>query len=247
MEICEDYQQQQEEQQSVTSFSSSSTTSLWWERIQQDEGYNSEEEGSRPIVQAWPEDSLLTKDHFTIDEQQCLKCKKKLGYALPMNKQANPRFLFCCDDTGGPLCALTADYLHCWACGNLNSERTGSLVSRPGNCAYYAQPSQIYEFMCYHCHKEMMENEPGKEECAERMKQIRKTRTEDRMRQSSQQTQLGGMRMFDMNSMGAASSCHSFASSLGEGREEAKKRKRVSDKLCEKEEDPDSVMEDLKL
>lgn len=158
----------------------------WWEREQlltEEDGYDSDKEGSRPVRQEWPQDSLLSMDHFTIDKQHCLKCRKHLPYALPMNKNANPKYLFCCEEDGTPLCALQADYIQCWACGNLNSQTTAHVVTRPANCAYL-QPSQIYDFMCHHCHKDMMEQEPGVEECKEQLKKIKEMRRLDK--------QLGG-------------------------------------------------------
>lgn len=151
----------------------------WWESLQLSEEYDSEEEGSRPLRQVWPKDTLLYKEHFTIDEQCCLLCRKKLGYALPMNKMANPRFLFCCDDNGNPQCASKADFIPCWACGNLNNVNSAHVVTRPGNSAYYG-PSQIYDFMCKHCHKDMMEMEPGKEECIDQLAKIRELRRNDK-------------------------------------------------------------------
>jgi len=197
----------------------------WWEKVQKDEGYDSDAVGSRPIKQIWPKDSLLTKDHFTIDEQQCLKCKMKLGYALPMNKDPNPWFLFCTGDNGEQKCQLQADYLPCWSCGNLNTKNTGSVVARPGNCAYYEHPSQIYEFMCYHCHKEMMDNEPGIEECREQLKKIRELRREDKMRGGmGGGGMIGGMRLYERGGGGGVP----FSSSLSEGFS-GKKRKLESE------------------
>jgi hypothetical protein len=156
------------------------TDLTWWEATQLSNSYDSEEEGSRPIRQVWPSDTTLFKEHFTIDEQCCLVCRKKLGYALPMNKQANPRFLFCTDENGNARCAEKAEYISCWACGNLNNMNSAHIVTRPGNSAYYG-PSQIYDFMCKHCHKDMMEMEPGKEECAAQLAKIREIRRNDKL------------------------------------------------------------------
>lgn len=160
---------------------------FWEELYEEENGYNSEKEGSRPIQKKWPSDTALERSHFTVDEQQCLLCKKKLGYAMPMNKEPNIRFLFCMDSEGNDVCRGKAVALNCWSCGNFNTENSGSIVFRTGNSAFDG-PSQIYEFMCYHCHKEMKENEPGLEECREQMKKIREIRKEDELRERG----LGG-------------------------------------------------------
>lgn len=202
------------------------TVKTWWEEIQDDVGYDSDELGSRPVKFIWPKDSLLTPDHFTIDQQPCLKCKKKLGYALPMNKEPNVHFLFCCEEDGSPKCRLQSDYLNCWACGNFNTQSTGAVVSHPANCAYLPHPTQIYDYMCYHCHKEMMENEPGIQECRDQMKKIRQIRREDKLKggggggSSSYSSLPFGMREYD-----APNSNFSFSSSLLP--ETHKKRKRA--------------------
>lgn len=158
------------------------------------EEYDSEKEGSRPIKEIWPEDSLLKPDHFTIDHQNCLKCGKDLGYAMPMNKKPNVSFLYCRNEDGSDLCRASLSYLPCHYCGNYNNENTGSLVSRPGNSSYYG-PSQIYQFMCYHCHKEMMDNEPGLEECREQMSKIRELRKEEELKDKGRSflTTKGGL------------------------------------------------------
>ncbi len=148
---------------------------------EEENGYDSERDGSRPIKKSWPEDSQLDRSHFTIDEQQCLLCKKKLGYAMPMNKEPNVKFLYCLDSEGNDVCRDKAVALHCWSCGNYNTEATGCIVFRTGNSAFDG-PSQIYEFMCYHCHKEMKENEPGLAECKRQMELIRAARKEDELR-----------------------------------------------------------------
>lgn len=137
-----------------------------------DENYNSDEEGARPLRDEWPETSLLSRDHFTIDQQPCLACEKLLGYAMPMNREPNPIFLFCDED-----CRNTASFLKCLSCGNFNNQTTGSIVKRPGNSAYNGQ-SEIYMFMCFYCHKEMMENEPGVEETATAMQRYRELRSD---------------------------------------------------------------------
>lgn len=204
-----------------------------WEREQLDEGYNSEEEGSRPVKQEWPAESILEKSHFTIDQQHCLKCRKKLGYALPMNKEPNVKYLFCCEEDGAPRCRLQADYLECWACGNLNTQTTGHVVNRPANCAYY-DPTQIYDFMCAHCHKDMMEQEPGKEECAEQLKKIRELRREDKLRGGGGGSSSTPFSQFmNSTSYSPSSSVYSHQSSLPEDRGSGVKRKRVFEKEAE--------------
>lgn len=210
----------------------------WWEKDQLDEAYNSEEEGSRPVKEEWPSDSLLSIDHFTIDKQYCLKCRKKLPYALPMNKQANPKYLFCCDEQGEPLCAKQADYIQCWACGNLNSQTTAHIVTRPANCAYF-EPSQIYDFMCHHCHKDMMENEPGVEECKEQLKKIKELRSQDKISSAATAAAAAGIKCdlpqlsqynptFSSSQTQSSSSVSAYLSGISE--QLPKKRKRCSEK-----------------
>lgn len=221
----------------------------YWEKEQLEEGYDSEEEGSRPVRQEWPAESILDKSHFTIDEQHCLKCRKKLGYALPMNKEPNVKYLFCCNEDGSPKCRLQADYLECWACGNLNTQTTGHVVNRPANCAYY-EPTQIYDFMCAHCHKDMMEQEPGKEECAEQLKKIRELRREDKIRGgggagSTPFTQF--MNSTSYSSSSSSSSIYSHQSSLPEDRGSRVKRKRVFEKEAEKEKEEETCSSEKSL
>lgn len=127
-----------------------------------------------PIRAEWPKDSMLTKDHFTIDEQHCLVCYKKLGYAMPMNRVPKTKYLFCHDNKD----CLAAVFLKCWVCGNFQNENTGYLVHRPGNSAYTG-PSQIYNFMCHHCYKDQIEMEPGLEETREQFRKYREVRREN--------------------------------------------------------------------
>lgn len=126
-----------------------------------------------PIRTEWPKDSLLKPEHFTIDSQHCLNCFAKLGYAMPMNREPKVKYLFC----DHPNCQ-TANFLKCWACGNFNNENSGHLVHRPGNSAYQG-PSQIYSFMCVHCYKDQIENEPGVEETKEMYKKFAAVRREN--------------------------------------------------------------------
>jgi hypothetical protein len=149
-----------------------------------DEGdqYDSDVEGSRPIREVWPEDSELTPDHFTIDTQTCLACGKNLGYAMPMNKKPNPKFLFCLDEDGNDLCRGKVSYVTCHYCGNFNNESSGSLVSRPGNSGYCG-PSSIYSFMCHYCYDEMKKGEPGLEECRTQMAKVREVRRAEEMKE----------------------------------------------------------------
>jgi hypothetical protein len=206
----------------------------WWEVDQMSLDYDDEEKGYRPVLQTWPEGSVLTRDHFTIDQQHCLKCRKKLGYALPMNKPANPKYLFCCDEHGNEVCRTDISYLHCHACGNLNNESTLHVVSKPGNCAY-TEATCIYDVMCYHCHKEMMDNEPGVEECKKQMKEIREMRRKDELEgRRGAATAGGGWRGGDGlraalgERGGVEPAAQRYASSLSETSE--KKRKRMSEK-----------------
>jgi hypothetical protein len=99
-----------------------------------------------------------------------------------MNKMPAGHFLFCKTSEGLPKCENNANYLQCLACGNYNNNNTGSIVARPGNSAYAGQ-SSIYSFMCFHCHKEMMENEPGVKECAEMMKKVREQRRVEELKE----------------------------------------------------------------
>jgi len=143
--------------------------------------YNSEEEGCRPIRPYWPKGSCLTREQFTIDEQTCLDCGKKLGYAMPMNKTPNIRYLFCLKQDGSQPCRTLPSFFKCFVCGNYHTPATLNIVSRPGNSAYEG-PSEIYQFMCGSCHKDQMENEPGVEECRKQMAQIRAARQADKLR-----------------------------------------------------------------
>lgn len=251
MEIVENYRDNEEEEEDVfRKYRGTNGEVRWdcvplklrhylslkyWEKDQLDEEYNSEEEGSRPVRQEWPVESILEKTHFTIDEQHCLKCRKRQGYALPMNKEPNVKYLFCCNEDGSPKCRLQADYLECWACGNLNTQTTGHVVNRPANCAYY-EPTQIYDFMCAYCHKDMIEQEPGKEECAEQLKKIRELRREDKSRGGGSGGGGGGelpyTQFMNSNSYSsfASSSINSHSSDLPEDRGSGVKRKRLLEK-----------------
>lgn len=204
----------------------------WWEVDQMNDAYDSDREGSRPVKQEWPKDSLLTPDHFTIDQQQCLKCKKRLGYAMPMNKQANPKYLFCCEENGTEKCRKQADYLQCWACGNLNTQNTGVIVCKPGNCAYYPQPSQIYEFMCHFCHNDMMKNEPGVEECRAQMKKIREARALEKTLGHPLTSGVNGVPYFH----GTGSMPAAYQSTLQGDKFEIPKKRKRSDRKEEKKE-----------
>lgn len=123
-----------------------------------------------PIRNEWPADSVLKPDHFTIDQQPCLNCNKKLGYAMPMNRIPKVKYLFC----ENSLCQ-TAHFLQCFVCGKYQSENTAHLVHRPGNSAYQG-PSQIYSFMCHYCYKDQLAMEPGLEETREAYKKYREVR-----------------------------------------------------------------------
>lgn len=141
--------------------------------------YDSEIEGSRPLRYKWPKETTLGRDHFTIDTQQCVDCGKDLKWMMPMNKKPNGRYLFCHNEEGAQICGKN-HYLRCHYCGNINNENSGAIVFRTGNSAFDG-PSQIYQFMCYHCHKEQMETEPGLKECREKMTEIREVRRQDEM------------------------------------------------------------------
>lgn len=155
-----------------------------------DSAYDSEEEGSRPLRFKWPKSSALTRDHFTIDVQTCVDCSHALGWMMPMNKKPNSRYLFCHNDVGEQTCGLSP-YLRCYYCGNINNSNSGSIVYRTANSAYDG-PSQHYQFMCYHCHKEQKENEPGLEECKKQMAAIRELRREDEAKYRLEQRMGGG-------------------------------------------------------
>ncbi len=199
----------------------------WWEVDQLSLDYDEETLGFRPVNQTWPEGSVLTRDHFTIDQQHCLKCRKKLGYAMPMNKPANPKYLFCCDKDGNEKCRENISFLNCHACGNLNNESTLHVVSKPGNCAY-TEATCIYDVMCFHCHKDMMENEPGVEECKKQMKEIRKMRKQDEL---DSRLGGGGLRRA-LNQPGGIQMepPERYISSLGDRGEDKRKRKRGGEK-----------------
>lgn len=125
-----------------------------------------------PVRDEWPKDSLLTKDHFTIDTQKCITCRKDLGYAMPMNRIPKEKYLFC----QGPddICVETA-IIQCFACDKHFCRDTGYFVHRPGNCAY-TFPTQIYNFMCKYCYEEQMVGEPGFEETKQKMREFREYR-----------------------------------------------------------------------
>lgn len=134
-----------------------------------------EEELASPVRDEWPADSLLSKEHFTIDEQPCLSCSKKLGYAMPMNKLPKGKYLFC-DPLEKPSCTAST-FVPCTYCGNLQNYKTeqGYLVFRPGNCAY-TTPTQIYAFMCSYCFTDMMRDVPPIEQTREQYKAFRALR-----------------------------------------------------------------------
>jgi len=127
-------------------------------------------EPASPVRDEWPKDSLLTKDHFTIDTQKCLTCRKDLGHAMPMNRIPKEKYLFCADD----VCSTVA-VLQCFACDKHFVRDSGHFVHRPGNCAY-TFPTQIYNFMCRYCYEEQMATEPGFEETKQKMKEYREYR-----------------------------------------------------------------------
>jgi len=127
------------------------------------------DEPASPVRDEWPKDSLLTKDHFTIDTQKCLTCRKDLGHAMPMNRIPKEKYLFC-----GEACQNTA-VLQCFACDKHFVRDQGHFVHRPGNCAY-SFPTQIYNFMCKYCYDEQMATEPGFEETKQKMKEFREYR-----------------------------------------------------------------------
>jgi hypothetical protein len=122
-----------------------------------------------PIRDEWPSTSLLSREHFTVDQQHCLNCHKQLGYAMPMNRTPKICYLFC------DRCPKQIQFLNCEICGNLNNENTAVLCHRPGNSGY-AGPSQIYSFICHHCLKDQKEQEPGLEETQMLMKNVRALR-----------------------------------------------------------------------
>jgi hypothetical protein len=138
-----------------------------------------EEELSSPIRTEWPADTLLKPSHFTIDSQRCLNCCVELGYAMPMNRTPNPKYLFCQDKDE----CKTAQLLKCWACGNFNSERSGHIVSRPGNSAFQG-PSSIFSFMCDYCYKEQCALEPSYEETKEMFAKYREVRRENELKEA---------------------------------------------------------------
>lgn len=219
-------------------------TSKRWLLDFEDEEYDSEKEGSRPVQPNWPKDSLLRRDQFTIDEQQCLKCRKLLGYAMPMNKEPNAKYLFCVEEDGTEKCRSESQYLNCFACGNYHSSATATVVCRPGNSGYEG-PSSIYNFMCYSCHKDMMENEPGVEECKRNMAAIREKRREDEL--CGGRGGGGGLGTMThafgghgARAAGAMSASELFRSQLGErGVSGPVKRKRAVEK---EEDDADTVV-----
>lgn len=129
-----------------------------------------EEEPASPVRDKWPADSLLTKDHFTIDTQKCLTCRHDLGYAMPMNRIPKEKYLFCDKEE----CSTSA-ILQCFACDKHFIRDVGHFVHRPGNCAY-TFPTQIYNFMCKYCYSEQMTLEPGYEETKKQMKEFREYR-----------------------------------------------------------------------
>lgn len=133
-----------------------------------------EEKLASPIRTEWPSDTALKPSHFTIDTQRCLNCCCDLGYAMPMNRTPNPLYLFCRDKEE----CKTAALLKCWACGNFNSERSGHIVSRPGNSAFQG-PSSIYSFMCLHCYNEQLALEPSAAETKEMFAKYREIRRQN--------------------------------------------------------------------
>lgn len=190
----------------------------WLAQLHEDENYNSEVEGSRPIKKNWPKDSVLPRSHFYIEEQQCLKCHHLLGYAMPMNKLPNIKFLFCINEDGSRKCSLDNPYLECHHCGNLtHSGSGGHFCHRPGNSAYDG-PSQIYQFLCHHCLKDQKENEPGVEECKAQMKLIREMRKKDELEHKT-----GGLNCANLMTLSQPYIPESFTSSLP--KEGSKKRK----------------------
>lgn len=152
----------------------------WMWPLMNSRTYDSDEEGSRPIRPRWPKTSQLGRDHFTIDKQACLDCGKQLQYAMPMNKRPNGTFLFCHNEESGVETCGHTNYIRCYTCGNFNTVSTGGIVHRPGNSAFDG-PSDIFQFMCHHCHREQQEREPGLEECRKQMKAIRELRREDEL------------------------------------------------------------------
>ena len=136
--------------------------------------YDSDSLGSRPLRKKWPKDTLLPRDHFTIDEQQCMNCEKKLGYAMPMNKRPNKRFLFCSEE------CFDFTHIRCVDCGNFTFIDSGYLVNHPGNSGFDG-PSDIFRFQCKSCYQDMVAAAPTAEECAKQMKELRKLREKDEL------------------------------------------------------------------
>jgi hypothetical protein len=208
-------------------------------------GYNSEDEGCRPIRPYWPKGSCLTKEQFTIDEQTCLDCGKKLGYALPMNKTPNIRYLFCLKQDGSQPCRTLPSFFKCFVCGNYHTPATLNIVSRPGNSAYEG-PSEIYQFMCSSCHKDQMENEPGVEECQKQMAKIRASRQADKMRSFGVGVNESGDFLSPTHSMQTRSKTRSFGSDLFHSSLEQEnwvgKRKRATQNTTEEKKEDDCVV-----
>ena len=142
-----------------------------------------------PIPFIWPADSILKPEHFTFDWQRCLKCKKDLGYAMPMNRIPKGKYLFCPPKEGEEVseCAR-APVLQCCFCEMhyvKDNESLANLAKRPGNIAYIGQ-SEIYRFMCHHCEKAQKEGEMGLEETREMMGKFREERARANMNPAEQ-------------------------------------------------------------
>ena len=129
---------------------------------------------SSPIPKdRWPADSLLTREHFTLDNQRCLVCEADLGYQMPMNRTPKPKYLFC--PTGlSPNCFISPVY-KCLSCGHFSSSNQGDLVSRPANSGYDG-PAECFSFMCTYCYNEQKAGEPGLQETKEAMAAFREVR-----------------------------------------------------------------------
>lgn len=153
-----------------------SDTPEWLKGVYEAADYDSEVEGSRPVKDKWPAKSELSRDHFVIDQQRCLKCSKKLPWNMPMNKIPNPHFLFCCDDDGKSICKIECRSLPCCRCGNLTHvDLNGSLGFQLANSGYCG-PAQLYFFICNSCHRDEVANAPSDDDVKERMRVIKELR-----------------------------------------------------------------------
>lgn len=116
----------------------------------------------------WPEGSQLSRDHFTIDWQQCLNCEKVLdGWLLPMNKPPCWLYLFCESCRNNDDCK---ERMKCGLCGKLyNTIISLNLCHHPANSAYFGA-GDLHRLICDYCLQDQKENQPGPEETRDMMK-----------------------------------------------------------------------------